>query len=77
MKSELELMFGEGSYVIINSCKYSTNNSSFVIDIKLMVSDIELTEEVYPDGLIILVEEAWKLMCIDTKITILTSIDIV
>jgi hypothetical protein len=75
-KSDLELLFGVGSYVIINYCKYSTNNLSFVIDCKVMVSDIELTKEVYPDGLILLVEESWKFIGFNEKISIVTSIDI-
>lgn len=75
-KSDLELLFGVGSYVIINYCKYSTNNLSFVIDCKVMVSDIELTKEVYPDGLILLVEESWKFIGFNEKISIITSIDI-
>lgn len=75
-KSDLELLFGIGSYVIINYCKYSTNNLSFVIDCKVIVSDIELTKEVYPDGLILLVEESWKFIGFNEKISIVTSIDI-
>ena len=75
-KSDLELLFGVGSYVIINYCKYSTNNLSFVIDCKVMVSDIELTKEVYPDGLILLVEESWKFIGFNEKISVVTSIDI-
>jgi hypothetical protein len=75
-KSDLELLFGIGSYVIINYCKYSTNNLSFVIDCKVMVSDVELTKEVYPDGLILLVEESWKFIGFNEKISVVTSIDI-
>jgi hypothetical protein len=76
-KSDLELLFGKGSYVIINYCKYSTNNLSFVIDCKVLVSDIELSKDVYPSGLILLVEESWKYVGYDFKISVITSIDIV
>jgi len=41
-----------------------------------MVSDVELTKEVYPDGLILLVEESWKFIGFNEKISVVTSIDI-
>jgi hypothetical protein len=75
-KRKLELMFGKDSYVIINYCKYSTTTRRFVIDCKVIVSDIELAGEVYPDGLILLVNESWVLMSINEKISIITTIDI-
>lgn len=75
-KRDLELLFGVGSSIIVNYCKYSTNNLSFTIDCKVIVSDIKLSEEVYPDGLIILVEDSWKYMGFTQKINVITSIDI-
>lgn len=76
-KKDLELMFGKNSHVIINYCKYSTNNLSFVVDCKVMVSDIELTKDAYPYGLVFLVEDSWKFVGIDKKVTVITSIDII
>lgn len=75
-KRDLELLFGVGSSIIVNYCKYCTNNLSFTIDCKVIVSDIKLSEEVYPDGLIILVEDSWKYMGFTQKINVITSIDI-
>jgi len=75
-KSDLELLFGVGSYVTVNYIKYSTNAHNFVIDCKLFVSDIKLTEEVYPMGLELLIEESWKFVAIDSPITIVHSIDV-
>lgn len=75
-KKDLELLFGNGSIIHVNSCKYSTNNLTFVIDCKILVSDVKLTEKVYPDGLIILVEDSWKYMGFDEKISVITSIDL-
>ena len=73
---DLELLFGKGSYVIVNYCKYSTNNLSFVVDCKVLVSDIDLSKDVYPDGLTLLVEESWKFIGFNEKISVITSIDI-
>jgi hypothetical protein len=75
-KQDLEILFGVGSYVVINYCKFCTNNSRFIIDCKILTSDIELSKDVYPDGLIFLVEEAWKYTGLNEKISVITSIDI-
>jgi hypothetical protein len=76
-KSDLELLFGVGSYVIVNYVKYSTNNHTFVVDCKLFINNIELTEGVYPDGLNLLTEESWKFMGIKQNISIVSSIDVI
>lgn len=76
-KKDLELLFGVGSIIIINNCKYVTNNSSFVVDCKVLVSDIELSKDVYPDGLILLVEDSWKYVGITIPVSVITSIDLV
>jgi hypothetical protein len=76
-KSDLELLFGLGSYVVVNYVKYSTNSGTFVVDCKLYINSIELTEDVYPTGINLLIEESWKFMGISQKIAIVTSIDII
>lgn len=75
-KPDLELLFGSGSRVIVNYCRYSTNNLSFVIDCKVLVSDIELSKDVYPDGLVLLVKDSWRFIGLDEKISVICSIDI-
>jgi hypothetical protein len=75
-KPDLELLFGRGSRVIVNYCRYSTNNLSFVIDCKVLVSDIELSKDVYPDGLVLLVKDSWRFIGLDEKISVICSIDI-
>jgi hypothetical protein len=75
-KKDLELLFGDGSRVTVNYVKYSTNNGTFIIDCKLFIQDIELSSEVYPDGLIMLAEESWKYMGFTQEISIVHSIDV-
>jgi hypothetical protein len=75
-KPDLELLFGKDSRVIINYCRYSTNNLSFVIDCKVLVSDIELSKDVYPDGLVLLVKNSWRFINLGERISVICSIDI-
>jgi hypothetical protein len=57
---ELELMYGKGSYVDVNTVKYCTTNKNFLVDCKLYISDIKLFEEIMTGGLEVLIEDAWK-----------------
>lgn len=72
----MELLFGEGSYVVVNHCKYLTNTYNYLIDCKVFVSSLELSKDVYPDGLVLLVEDSWKFVGIDAEVVVVTSIDI-
>ena len=68
-KKDLELLFGEGSHVVVNFVKYSTNHQSFLIDCTLHATDTNATSEVYPDGLLLLIEESWKYTGVETSIS--------
>lgn len=68
-KKDLELLFGKGSHVVVNFVKYSTNHQSFLIDCTLHATDTNATSEVYPDGLLLLIEESWKYTGVETSIS--------
>jgi hypothetical protein len=76
-KDEIDLLFGEGSQVVVNFIKYSTNNKCFTIDCKLLTTNPELCVESYPVGLDHLVLESWKYMGIKKNINITHSIDVI
>jgi hypothetical protein len=59
-KDDLEILFGKNSYVRITNCSFVTNTNGFIVDCKILVSDINQTLELYPDSLVFLVKEAWK-----------------
>jgi hypothetical protein len=76
-KKDLEILFGNGSHVVINRCSYVTGNRGYIIDCKLFVDDVELSVITYPTGLNYLVEESWKFVGSKHGITtILSTIDI-
>ena len=87
-KEDLELMFGKGSNVSIDSVNYSTNKKQFVIHSTLNATYHEIITEVfdeneihnmdmYPVGLNMLIQDSWKYMGIETQITIVNKLEII
>ena len=77
-KKDLELLYGEGTMVEINQCKYCTTTKDFLVDCTLKVGSIELFQETQLDGLSYLIEESWKYTGNDkNKISLISSVDII
>ena len=77
-RKDLELLYGEGTIVEVNQCKYCTTTKDFLIDCTLKVGSVELFEETQLDGLKYLIEESWKYTGSDKhKISLVSSVDIV
>lgn len=73
---DLELLYGKGTYVDVNSIRYSTNNQHYIIDCKLHVSDIDLYSEITENGLKMLIEECWKYVGLtNSKLAVLITTD--
>lgn len=75
-RNEMNILFGENSKVIIKRMDYITNDNSVSIHASLFVTDIEKSMEVYPDGLKMLIQDGWKLFCLESPMHITTSIDV-
>jgi len=75
-REDLELLFGEGSKIKINSVSYSTNNKNYVIHSTVFVKNVEESVESFPDGLNYIINEGWKYTGLNNNITIINSIDI-
>jgi len=75
-REDLQLLFGEGSKIKIDSVSYSTNNKNYVIHSTVFVKNVEESVEAFPDGLDFLINESWKYTGLDGKITIVNRIDI-
>jgi hypothetical protein len=76
-QKELELLYGKGTIVEINSFKYCTTTKDFSLDCTLKVSDIEAYGDVQLDGLRYLIDESWKYTGMGkNKITLISSVDI-
>jgi hypothetical protein len=76
LKDDLELLFGEGSVIVVNFIRYSTNNKSFTVDCKLLTTDPELCVESFPVGMEHLVLESWSYMGYAENINLTSTIDL-
>lgn len=76
-RNEMDSLFGLGSRVSITQIIYSTQNKSVVIHAKLFVSDLDLNHEIYPDGLDLLISEAWKMFSIDCRVRLVHSLELI
>jgi len=76
-KKDIETLYGNGSYVILNDIKYCTTNKGILIDCKLLITDIELFESAGLEGLKYIIEESWKFTgFFDVKLIILSTYDL-
>lgn len=77
-KKDLELLYGMGTVVEINECKYCTTTKDFLINCTLKVGSVELFQETQLDGLKYLLEESWKYTGVDkNKVSLVSSVDII
>ena len=77
-KNDIELLYGQGSYVEIKNVRYCTNDHHYSIDCVLFIKDIKLFEETQLDGLKFLLEESWRYTGLDgEKVMLITSFDVI
>lgn len=74
---EKKLLFGEGCEIVVNNIKYSTNTKKFVLDCKLLVKDINLLEDSFPDGIVYLALESWKIMGFNQELDVISTVDLI
>lgn len=75
-KEDLELMFGVGSKVVIESVTYSTNTKKIIVHSKVLATNIDDSIVVFPTGLNMLVNEGWKYMGYKEELTLVNSLDV-
>lgn len=87
-KRDLEIFFGEGSEVKINSIVYSTNQKKFLIDSTLfatykgIITEVEddngnmVNLDCYPTCLELLIQESWKYIGIDKELIYLNKLEL-
>ena len=77
-KSDLELLYGDGCYVIINRVYFSEYQKKYIVDCKLMIPKDAPTEELgdtFPHGLNYLMNESWKFMVVPETTQLMSTID--
>jgi hypothetical protein len=75
-KEDMELMFGVGSKVRIESVTYSTNTKKYVVHAKVFATEIDDSLDVFPTGLNILINEGWKYTGFEDELTLINTLDV-
>ena len=77
-KKDLELLYGDGCYIIVYRVHFSQYQKCYMVDCKLMIpkdnkfDDFEMT---YPDGLNYLMNESWKYMVVSESTQFMSTVD--
>ena len=58
-KDDLNILYGNGSYVDVENIIFSTNKKMYIISCKIYVGDLSLFEEVGANGIYYMFEDAW------------------
>lgn len=73
---QLDIMFGDGSYVKVSHLDYIKSQKKYMVHVKLHITNIEDGMVFYPDGLETIVRLAWKVIGRKRPLMILPSVDI-
>ena len=76
LKKDINLMFGEGSYISIDVLKYVGNKKNYLVHAKLYLTNIEDGMLLYPDGVHMLVNLGWKVIGKGNPLMVLPSVDV-
>ena len=75
---EIELLYGKKSFVDVLSIKFCTQRNSYLVDVRIYVSDTHLFEESGIDSINFIVGESWKYLNPDNNdLIILKTCDII
>lgn len=75
-KEDMELMFGRGSKVVVETVTYSTNAKKYVVHAKVYATEIDESIDVFPTGLNMLINEGWKYTGLKDQIAMVNSLDV-
>ena len=71
----MELLFGKNAKVRITEFQYSTNMKQYYIEATLLTEFINESVEIFPDGLEIIIQDAYKLLNLSETFLLTTSIE--
>jgi len=76
LRGQLNLMFGEGSYISIDLLDYVRSKKCYLVHAKIYITNIEEGSLLFPDGVNMLVNLGWKVIGKGQPLMILPSIDV-
>jgi hypothetical protein len=76
LKTTIKKTFGEKSYIKVSNISYVRSKDSYVINVTLYLDDLENSILLYPDGLEIIIKQAWDVIGDKKPIMIQSSLDV-
>jgi hypothetical protein len=76
LKPQIIKMFGEGSFVTVSNITYVRSKKCHLINVTLYLTDVENGMEIFPDGLEIIIKQAWDVIGDKKPIMIQSSLDV-
>lgn len=77
-KKKLEVLFGEGSTVKVQSTFKSTQLRTDVVEVKVFFSDPQISLDYWPENINLLIEESWEFVHgKGTRVIVNASYDII
>jgi len=67
LKKDLELLYGEGTFIEFVEVKKCTTNKKYLINCKLMLKDLTHFKDLQEEGVHYLLEESWKFAGMDSE----------
>jgi len=61
-EKEIEILFGTGSNVSINNIKFLSQKKTYIIDVTVNITDVDLSVESYPHALEHYISESCKFL---------------
>ena len=76
LRPTIESYFGKNSKININNVFYVRKSDSYAIDVTLHTDNLEKLDDLYPDGVNLCVQMAWKVVGLGNSIIIKSSFDL-
>jgi hypothetical protein len=76
LKSNIKKIFGEKSFIKISNVSYVRSQDIHIINATLYLYDIEGGMPLYPDGLDVIIKQAWDVIGDKKPIRIHSSVDV-
>ena len=76
LKKDINLMFGEGSYISIDVLDYIRSKKCYLVHARLYITNIEEGMDLFPDGVNMLINLGWKVIGKGQPLLILPSVDV-
>jgi hypothetical protein len=77
LKEYKDLLYGEDSKIIVERVDWVLSKKSYIINLKILTSNIEESVEAHPDGINYLVSVGWPILGRKSNTIVVSTIDVI